>query len=375
MRIADSKRRRLGRSIGLALVAAMAALTIGAGSALAAGPVILGGDDLTDHGDADSTTQDNREGWLYMQRALENLSPNVTRSNDNTVAALGSAATLPPASDHGGDAGAGVGNAAGRAGMVATYHNDAAGINQFFADLASGAARPKIIWVSGDNASNDLGDTGCEGPGTEGQAIIDHAAQIDQFVAQGGGLMSHGVCYKWLSALLPGLTTNETGGSSDLYFTPQGSAAFPGLGVSDINAGPWHNHFEGDFGGLGVLVRSNTTKDAQGNDAAVILGGSAVTITAQMSVSVAERARCARGAFKTRITVDSSNPIRRVRVMLDGKKIRETTKSSFNVRVRAGRLRPGSHTIKAIATDNQGTKRSDTTRFRVCAAQRPRFTG
>jgi hypothetical protein len=53
-----------------------------------AGPVILGGDDLTEHGQADSSGTP-QEGWLYMQRALENLSPKVTRPNDNPVRASG----------------------------------------------------------------------------------------------------------------------------------------------------------------------------------------------------------------------------------------------------------------------------------------------
>ena len=89
--------------------------------------------------------------------------------------------------------------------------------------------------------------------------------------------MSHGTVYGWLQALLPGASTVDGGSSDDLFFTTEGAAAFPTLTVSDINAGPWHNHFEGSFGGLQVLVRSSSIDDASGNDAAVILGGAQVT--------------------------------------------------------------------------------------------------
>jgi hypothetical protein len=264
----------------------LACVILGAGPGRAvAGPVILGGDDLTQHGQVNAAGEP-QQGWLYIQRALANIAPNVTRPNDNSVAALGSS---PAAPTNDGDAGAGIGVAAPRAGMSVNYYDGAPAINDFFAKLRDGQLRPRIIWLSGTEATNDLGS--CSG--TENEAVARNAALIDDFVTNGGGLMSHGTCYTWVSSLLPGLQTVDSGSQDDLYFTPEGLAALPGLTTTDINAGPWHNHFQGNFGGLQVLVRSNTVKEpppppptttapasssAVGDDVAVVLGGGAVSI-------------------------------------------------------------------------------------------------
>ena len=253
-----------------------------------AGPVILGGDDLTDHGQTDGAGT-NEQGWLYIERAIGNILPNVTRSNDNSIAALGSSGPVVP-DGNGSDAGAAITSAAAKNGMTVQYFDGDAAIANALQSIGNGSFNPAIIWVSGDNASNDLGDTGCDGPGTEGQALIDNASVINTFVTEGGGLMSHGTCYGWLQALLPTVTTVDGGSSDDLYRTAEGIAAFPGVSDTDFNAGPWHNHFEGDLGGLQVLVRSLTVDDAGGNDAPVVIGGGDVDIippppTAQLAAA------------------------------------------------------------------------------------------
>ncbi len=239
-----------------------------------AGPVILGGDDLTEHGQTDGAGT-NEQGWLYMERAVGNLLPNVTRANDNSIAALGSSGPVDP-DTNGSDAGAGITSAAAKAGMTVQFFDGEAAIAGALQAIGNGSYTPAIIWVAGDGASNDL--DGCDGAGTEGQALIDQAGVINTFVTEGGGLFSHGTCYTWLSALLPTVTTVDGGSSDDLYRTAEGVAAFPGVSDADFNAGPWHNHFEGDLGGLQVLVRSLDIDDAAGNDAAVVLGGGDVDI-------------------------------------------------------------------------------------------------
>ena len=257
-----------------ALAVAAIALFAVPGQALA-GPVILGGDDLTSHGSHDGTA--NQQGWKYMEVALGNISSQVTRTNDGSIAALGSSAD-------GGGAGEAIGSAATPNGLPVTYYEGAAAIQGFFDALNSGTTNPRIIWIAGDDASNDLSDPDpCEDTDpsttTEGEALAANASRIDAFVSQGGGLLSHGVCFPWLSALLPGLTDVEGGASDDLFRTPEGISAFPSVSDADFNAGPWHNHFEGKFGGLSVLVRSSTVDDSTGADAAVFLGGSNVTFT------------------------------------------------------------------------------------------------
>jgi len=233
------------------------------------GPVIIGGDDLTDHGSVDGGGN-VVEGWLYIRRALESIGPNVSRG-DGSIAALGSAAS---AETNSGDAGAGIGAAAQEVGRSVTYYDGDAAMTQFFVDLAGGGANPSIIWIAGTGAGNDL-------DGTEPAVLTTNAAAIASFVASGGGLMSHGTEFGWLTALLPGAVAVGGGSSGDLYFTPAGTTALGALTTGDINAGPWHNYFEGDFGGLDVLVRSSSVDDSTSQDAAVILGGAQVTFEEQ----------------------------------------------------------------------------------------------
>jgi hypothetical protein len=242
------------------------------------GPVIIGGDDLPDHGGVDGSGNVTL-GWLYIKRALESIGPDATRG-DGSIAALGSAAS--PETNF--DAGAAIGAVAQEISRTVTYYNGDTAINQFFTDLAGGSANPSIIWISGDGASNDLSD----GPGNEPAALTANAAAIASFVASGGGLMSHGSEFGWLGALLPDAAVVGGGSAADLYFTPEGTAALGSLTTTDINAGPWHNYFEGDFGGLQVLVRSNLIDDSTGQDAAVIIGGSQVTFEEQPPTPEAE---------------------------------------------------------------------------------------
>ena len=258
--------KKLGRVLIAALLVAVHLLTLSSAPARAVGgPVILGGDDLTDHGFFSGGV--NQGGWLYLQRALENIKPNVTRPNDNSVAALGSASSLSTA----GDAGGAIGRAAAAAGLTVDYRDGAPAIEAFFNELRAGKARPAIIWIAGDGANNDLDNS-------EGLALVNNAATIASFVSEGGGLLSHGSDYRWLSALLPGSSAPFSGDSNDLVLTAQGQAAFPGLTNGDINAGPWHNHFEGNLGGLQVLALSTAVNTSTGADAPVIIGGAVVTI-------------------------------------------------------------------------------------------------
>lgn len=287
---------RRWRGLGAAFAAICVCSLAWASAAAAQGPVNLGGDDLTDHGQQSGGT--NEDGWLYMEKAIGQLKPNVTRPNDNSIAALGSA---PEPVTSGGDAGAAIQAAADKNGMTVQHFDGAAEINSAFAAIANGTYSPAIVWVAGDGATNDLDS--CEGAGTEGQAITDNAGTLNTFVSEGGGLMSHGTCYQWLSALLPTVTTVDGGCSTcnDLYLTAEGQSAFPGLSNADINSGPWHNHFEGDFGGLQVLARSSEIDDSAGTDAAVILGGASVNIVppppAPPAPPVPEAAACSNAIF------------------------------------------------------------------------------
>jgi uncharacterized repeat protein (TIGR01451 family) len=289
------------------VIAALAILALPATAGAVGGPVILGGDDLTDHGSTDSSGN-SQLGWLYMEKSVGNIKVKVGRANDNSIAAFGSADPGTLSHPTGGDAGEGIKNAAEHNGMTVTYFDTPTEIANGFAAISGGTYNPAIIWIAGTGASNDLDD--CDGAGTDGQAITDNSGIINNFVNSGGGLFSHGTCYAWLSALLPGLTTVDGGSSDDLYRTPAGVSAFPDVSDADFNAGPWHNHFEGDFGGLDVLVRSNDIDDAAGQDAAVVIGGGQVSLTekpADLSIAKVDSADPSRAGRDLTYTLTVTN--------------------------------------------------------------------
>lgn len=247
--------QKIGAAVGIALA-----------SQAWAGPIILGGDDLTDHGSRTATG--NQNGWLYIQLAINNLLGTQTRSGTLTtdIVALGSAAN--PTFDSS-NAGGAIGSAANVLGKSVSFYDGAVAINQFFVDLAAGIVNPGVIWLAGTGAQNDL-------VASEGAALTSNAAAINTFVTSGGGLMAHGsgdTAYGWLSALLPGIS--EIGGcsSSGATLTAAGNAAFPGLTNANVdsNAGPCHSHFEGNFGGL-------TTLALDGRGQSYIIGGGAGTV-------------------------------------------------------------------------------------------------
>ena len=234
-----------------------------------AGPVILGGDDLTDHGSR-SAGGVNLEGWLYIEKAVSNVLSGVTRSGAITtnIVALGSAANPTFTASNAGGA---IGSAANVLGKTVTYIDGGSAINQFFTDLAAGAINPSMLWFAGTGASNDL-------DASEGLALTANATAINAFGASGGGIMAHGSgsdAYGWLSALLPGLTESFGCTSTGATLTAAGNAAFPGLSNSDVdaNAGPCHSSFTGNFGGLTTLAFDGATTPRS-----YIIGGGAGTI-------------------------------------------------------------------------------------------------
>ena len=258
------------------LTISLAALFTLAGAPALAGPVILGGDDLTDHGSRTGTTLHN--GWYYIQVALENLAPAVTRPDtDWSVALLGSASNSSATSANAGAAYFyAVPNAAQSTPLsgVVRFYDGAAAINGFFASLAQGTVNPAIIVTAGTDTNNDL-------DAAEGTALQNNAAAIASFVNSGGGLLSHGfgtVAYGWLSALIPGVSYPSGCTSTTLSLTPAGRAAFPTLNDAHLRAGPCHSHFLNH--GLEVLARDGSNRD-------IIIGGSGTVLPGQINLTPA----------------------------------------------------------------------------------------
>ena len=230
-------------------------------SAAYAGPVIIGGDDLTDHGSASTYGVTNLTGWLYIEKAIGNLASNVTRpGNNGSIAALGSAASLATSSN----AGAAIGSVAQKLGKTVTYYRNDTDVQTFFNQLTASTTNPAIIWISGTGASNDFGDN------VGGGAVLaTNASAIASFVASGGGLMVHSSQYNFLTTLLPGIVISNTC-NRPVTLTPAGVSAFPGLSNADVSAGPCHASFSGQFGGLQVLGTDT-------GGLVVFLGGGATT--------------------------------------------------------------------------------------------------
>lgn len=253
------------------------AAALGLASAAYAGPVIIDGTDANDHGGTSGGA--NVTGWLYMQKALENLAGQVGNGN-KIVVDLGTS---------GSTAGAAIASAFNLsslpgAGWTLVNVDGAANIGSYLGGgTVNGAstANTGILYIpSANNSNGDL-------TGAELTEINNNAASIATFVggagnpATGGGLFAMGEsgpgAYGWLSTLIPGIVVTDIGGGgfgTDITLTPDGVTAFPGLTNADLSgADPWHNYFGGNLGSLKVLG----VADFNGSEA-IILGGGAGTV-------------------------------------------------------------------------------------------------
>jgi hypothetical protein len=89
-------------------------------------------------------------------------------------------------------------------------------------------------------------------------------------------------------------------------------------------------------------------------------------------------AGCVRVRFSARLSIHvaSSSRLRSVHVMVDGRRVRTTTRKRFSVRVDARRLAPGTHVLRVVATDSAGRKTTLRKLFRRCRPPtQPAFTG
>lgn len=235
---------RIGAIAGVCLITVLSTSALG-------GPVIMGGDDLTDHGFGDGTA--NFDGWLYIEKAIQNLNAAATRTGPFTsdIAALGAPASPGcPGDCPAGSAGAAIDSVAAVLGLTVTHYEGSAALTSFFTDLGNASVNHRILWIAGDQARNDL-------DAAEGTALAANAGAIKSFVASGGGLMAHGAgdaAYGWLDVALPGLIAIPGCQAKDATLTAAGTAAFPGLLDDNVATGPCHATFSGEFGLLKVLV-------------------------------------------------------------------------------------------------------------------------
>ncbi len=234
-------------------------------SLAATGPIILGGDDLDDHGSRNGAGV-NLTGWAYAEAAVGSLIAQSSNTGTTVdIVAIGpadpGAATYPN-----GNSGGMVKSVTDNLGLSVTFIDGVANITSFFTSLSNGTVKPKLIWIVSDGATNDLSPA-------EDTELALHGAELNAFQQSGGGILSHSHNYGWLTSLLPGISIDNACGNIT-GLTPDGNTAFPSITDAQVQS-PCHNSFSGNLGGLSVLAVDGSNPALN-----VIIGGSAgVTIT------------------------------------------------------------------------------------------------
>jgi hypothetical protein len=276
-KIEETEMKKLCQTFALTLLAMILPV-----SAALAGPVIIDGTDSNDHGSSNGTA--NINGWLYMQKVLENLANNVGNVN-KTVTILGT--------DPGTTADDAINSAFSLSNIASTWNsfhiNGATDIANFLDGQTVGGinlANTGILYIpTAGNTFGDLAEDELAEINSRGTAIANFVNGPGTF-NQGGGLFAMAESptmgqtpYGWLRSVIPTISSvadqGETGVSTALTLTQEGSNAFPGLSGADLSSGPWHNYFTGNFGSLKVLA---TAPDDNGQIRNLILGGGAGTV-------------------------------------------------------------------------------------------------
>ena len=248
------------------------------------GAVIIDGTDANDHGDNEGPGGSNRNGWLYMQKALENLGGQVPAGSAKLVIDLGT--------QEGTKARRAIDSAFNLSGLRAAgweiRHVDGpANITNWLANLSG--ANTGILYLPTYNQC--LGGTGeCTGDldAQEMAAINAQAGKIANFIGRdNGALFAMGEsnrtgatgAWGWLKTLFPLINPTDlgpgSGSTTEITLTPEGQAAFPGLTNRDLaGADPWHNYFTGNLGTLKVLG----TAPQGGATRNVIIGGRGIVV-------------------------------------------------------------------------------------------------
>ncbi len=249
--------------------------------------VIIDGTDANEHGD-DNNGSGNDNGWVYMQKALENLAAKVPAGSAKVVVSLGteSGKTARRAIDS-----AYRFSTLPGAGWSLRHVDGAASISAWLTTLSANTTGllyiPTYHLASGDLEASELA------------AINAQASRIADFInrgsGSGGALFAMGEndnatekgAWGWLRALFPGLEVTQIPGSggvgTNISLTPDGTAAFPGLSNSDMaSADPWHNYFTGDLGTLKVLA----TAQQSGVTRNIVIGGVGIVVPSPVCPTV-----------------------------------------------------------------------------------------
>ena len=237
------------------------------------GAIVLDGTDADNHGGNNGTA--NTTGWLYMQKVVEAIAPNVTDGH-KVLVALGA----DPSIDAGkvltsSSAVYGIYDAFEASGLPAQgwtleYIAGTANITSYLA----GQSTPALTVTDGAAPNVSMAQTGLLYIPTIGhvqdgltnaelQVIDNNGLSILSYVNTGGGLYTQtenegaagfgqgggqtAADYGWLSALFPTISvvSESNAPAVNIQLTGEGQSIFPGLTDADLSGGPWHNYFAG----------------------------------------------------------------------------------------------------------------------------------
>ena len=276
------------------------------------GAIVLDGTDADNHGSFDTTNKVNLAGWLYMQKVLDAIRPNVT-STKRVLVALGVDPSKVGSNINASNATYAIADAFAKSGLPGSgwsleYVNGSANIDKFLSGLPANA-------VTNTNASAGtitIAQTGFMYIPTVGH-VLDamsnadltvlnkHGLDIASFVNTGAGLYSQSEsgfgfggggggggggnappAYGWLTALFPTIQVVAVSGFAiNIQLTPLGKNIFPGLTSADLSGGPWHDYFAGTIPtSLGAVFTDTNPKTPNNPANTVILGLSAVQTNA-----------------------------------------------------------------------------------------------
>jgi hypothetical protein len=261
--------------------------------ALAGGPVIIGGTDADDHGNA--TPSANQDGWLYLQRGLESVADK-TKNAQKVVVCLGcnnqvAANAFFSAFDK---------SSLPAKGWVRRTVVSTPEFNVFFsAALVAGTTNifsTGVLYMPSDrvNALGGLSEAQLDLINANAVALGDH-------VSRGGGIFAQtqsGVPagFGWLKTLVPGLTTSTdfAPDAPNLTLSARALADFPAITAPVLgSASHWHNNFGGRLGGLALLAAGSTVPGVSGGDGpkavgdvSAVIGGADVNFAADNSQAV-----------------------------------------------------------------------------------------
>lgn len=242
--------------------------------------VIIDGTDANEHGDNNSG-RSNDNGWLYMQKVLENLASRVPAGTAKVVVDLG---TTNNRARNAIVSAFNLSSLPGQ-GWTLRHEDGAAAISNWLANLSS--TNTGILCIPTYNLTpGDLEADEMAAINAQARRIADFANRVS---GGGGALFAMGEvesssrpgAWLWLRELFPGISVTQIPGNSgintSITLTPEGNQAFPGLSNSEVGAAkPWHNYFSGDLATLKVL--GVAPEGNNGPSRQIILGGIGIEV-------------------------------------------------------------------------------------------------